>query len=77
MIALGGHVRGQNPLPAGDVTCDLVHADARVTRYAPVASTQGATTRLPGVLDDGDVVQVVCEDAVGNLGRWSAPAPGR
>ncbi len=77
MIALGGHVRGQNPLPAGDVTCDLVHADASVTRSAPVASTQGATTRLPGVLDGGDVVQVVCEDAVGNLGRWSAPAPGR
>ena len=73
MIALGGHVRGQNPLPEGDVTCDLVHADESVTRYAPTASTQGATTRLAGVLESGDVVQVVCEDVYGNLGRWSAP----
>ena len=42
MVALGGHVRGQNPLPEGDVTCDLVHTDGNVTRTAPVPSTQGS-----------------------------------
>jgi hypothetical protein len=78
MIALGGNVRGQNPLPDGPVTCDVVQADDDVVRVTPVAATQGAVTRLAGVLDGGDAVQVVCEDAFGNLGRLSlAPSPSR